>query len=107
VASAESEEPVGSAESVESVEQAESAALAELAAGIVFPRFRPVGGTAATGSITRNIAVVPPIVIGLLPIALVERRAVIHSRTARARHGNKLVAKAGIWGAIARAEELA
>lgn len=82
-----------------------SVELAELAVGIVFLRFRPVGETAATGSITRHIAVALPIAIGLLPIALVERRAVIHSRTVRAKLGNSLVARAGIWRAIARAEE--
>jgi hypothetical protein len=76
------------------------------AVGIVFPRFRPVRGTVATGSTTRHIAVVPPIAIGLLPIALVERRGVIHSPTVRATHGNNLVARAGIWRVVAGAEEL-
>ena len=78
----------------------------ELAVGIVLPRFRPAGETAPTGSITRNIAVVPPIAIGLLPIASAEQRAATHLLTVRATHGNRSVAKAGIWRAAVRAEEL-
>jgi len=80
-------------------------ASVELVVGIVFPRFRPVAETEATGSTTRNIAVVPPIAIGLLPTALVGPRAVIHWQTVRARHGNNSVARAGIWRAAAGEEE--